>query len=236
MLPDHPEHADTIARVLAIPAKRRATPPLEFLSATETSALRAAPDPNTWTGRRDRALLTLAVQTGLRVSELISLTIGDVQLTTGPHVTCAGKGPRYRATPLTPVTVDVMATYVAERATHPGTALFPGLHGENLSRDALEHRLAKHLSVAAGTCPSLKRKHVTMHTLRHTAAMNLLQAGVDVAVIALWLGQQTTASTDPYLHVDMTIKQNAIDRTRPPDIDPGLYTPTPGILSWLDSL
>jgi integrase/recombinase XerD len=236
VLPDHPEHGDTIARVLAIPAKRRATPPLQFLTNAETNALLAAPDPHTWTGRRDRALLTLAVQTGLRISELIGLTAGDVQLTTAPHVTCTGKGRRHRATPLTPATVAVVTPYLAERATHPGTALFPGPRGEHLSRDALEHRLTKHLATAANSCPSLTGKHATMHTLRHTTAMNLLQAGVDVAVIALWLGHQNTASTDPYLHADMTIKQKAIDRTRSPDIKPGTYTPAPGILSWLDSL
>jgi integrase/recombinase XerD len=236
VLPDHPEHGDTIARVLAIPAKRRSTPPLQFLTAAETNALLAAPDPHTWTGRRDRALLTLAVQTGLRISELTSLTTGDVQCTTAPHVTCTGKGRRYRATPVTPATVAVLTPYLAERATHPGPALFPGPHGEHLSRDALEHRLAKHIATAAANCSSLAGKHVTMHTLRHTAAMNLLQAGVDVAVIALWLGHQNTASTDPYLHADMTIKQTAIDRTRPPDVKPGTYTPTPGILTWLDTL
>ncbi len=235
-LPDHPEHADTLTRVLAIPARRCSTPPLQFLTTAETNALLAAPDPSTWTGRRDRALLTLAVQTGLRITELTSLTTSDVQLTTAPHVTCTGKGRRHRATPLTPTTVAVLAPYLAERATRPGQALFPGLHGEHLSRDALEHRLAKHLAIAAASCPSLTGKHVTMHTLRHTAAMSLLHAGVDVAVIALWLGHQNTASTDPYLHADMTIKQTAIDRTRPPDIKPGTYTPTAGILTWLDSL
>jgi site-specific recombinase XerD len=235
-LPDHPEHADTIARVLAIPTKRQATPPLEYLTSAETNALLAAPDPDTWTGRRDRALLTLTAQTGLRISEVVTLTTGDVQLTTSPHVTCTGKGRRYRATPLTPATLAVLTPYLAERGTHPGEALFPGPRGEHLSRDALEHRLAKHLSVAAAERPTLKHKHVTMHTLRHTAAMNLLQAGVDVAVIALWLGHQNTASTDPYLHANMTIKQAAIDRTRPPEIKPGNYTPTQGILAWLDSL
>lgn len=236
VLPDHPEHADTIARVLAIPAKRRTTTPLQFLDAVETNALLAAPDPHTWTGRRDLALLSLAAQTGLRISEPISLTTGDVQLGAAPHVTCTGKGRRHRATPLTPTTVAVLTPYLAERATHPGQALFPGPRGEHLSRDALEHHLVKHIATATASCPSLNRKHITMHTLRHTAAMNLLQAGVDVAVIALWLGHQNTASTDPYLHADMSIKQTAIDRTRPPDIEPGAYTPTAGILTWLDSL
>ena len=129
-----------------------------------------------------------------------------------------------------------MTTYLAERATRPGTALFCGPQGQPLSRDALEHRLAKHLITATTSCPSLAGKHVTMHTLRHTAAMNLLAAGVDVSVIALWLGHADTHSTDAYLHADMAIKQAAIDRTRPPDVSPGTYKPEPDILAWLTSL
>jgi site-specific recombinase XerD len=235
-LPDHPEHADTITRVLAIPSRRRPTPTVEFLNIGETEALLAAPNTSTWTGRRDQALLALAVQTGLRISELITLTRNDIHTATGSHITCLGKGRRHRATPLTATTLTVMEPYLTERATRPGDALFPRPDGAHLSRDALEHRLAKHLNTAAATCPSLRGKHVTMHTLRHTAAMRLLQAGVDVSVIALWLGHQHTSSTDVYLHADMTIKQAAIDRTRPPHIPAGTYTPPPDILTWLDSL
>jgi len=235
-LPDHPEHANTIARVLAVPARRRPTPTVEFLSSTEADALLAAPNTSTWTGRRDQALLTLAVQTGLRVSELTSLTTRDIHTGTGAHVTCMGKGRRHRATPLTPTTLTVLEPFLTERASRPGDALFPGPHGQHLSRDALERRLAKHRTAAAATCPSLRTKHITMHTLRHTTAMRLLQAGIDVSVIALWLGHQNTASTDCYLHADMTIKQAAIERTRPSDVKPGTYTPAPDILTWLDTL
>jgi integrase/recombinase XerD len=235
-LPDHPEHAHTIGRVLAVPARRRRAPTVEFLISAETDALLAAPDTSTWTGRRDQALLTLAIQTGLRISELASLTTGDVHIGTGAHVTCTGKGRRHRATPLTATTLTVLGPYLTERGTRPGVALFPGPRGQHLSRDALERRLARHLAAAAAASPSLRTKHVTMHTLRHTAAMRLLQAGVDVSVIALWLGHQNTASTDVYLHADMTIKQAAIDRTRPPHVEPGTYTPAPDILTWLDTL
>ena len=129
-----------------------------------------------------------------------------------------------------------MKTYLAERDTRPGTALFCGPHGQPLSRDALEHRLTKHLTTATTSCPSLATKHVTMHTLRHTTAMNLLSAGVDISVIALWLGHADTHSTDAYLHADMAIKQAAIDRTRPPNIQPGTYQPEPDILAWLTTL
>lgn len=235
-LPDHPEHAATITQILAIPPKRATRPVIEFLTSVEVDVLLAAPDRQTWTGRRDRALLVMAVQTGLRISEICALTLGDIHLGVGPHVTCTGKGRRQRTTPLTRTTVDTIMNYLAERATRPGTAVFCGPHGQALSRDALEHRLAKHVETARTECSSLAVKHVTMHTLRHTAAMNLLAAGVDVSVIALWLGHADTHSTDAYLHADMTIKQAAIDRTRPPGVAPGSYHPEPGTLAWLTAL
>lgn len=235
-LPDHPEHAATITQVLAIPPKRTIRRVVEFLTPDEVVALLAAPDQSTRTGRRDHALLVMTVQTGLRISEVCALTIDDVHLGAGPHVTCTGKGRRQRITPLTGATVRVMTAYLTERAARPGTALFCGPHGLPLSRDALEHRLAAHVASAALACPSLTAKHVTMHTLRHTAAMNLLAADVDVAVIALWLGHADTHSTDAYLHADMAIKQAALDRTRPPDVKPGVYRPEPDILTWLAAL
>jgi integrase/recombinase XerD len=235
-LPDHPEHAATITQVLAIPPRRTARPVIEYLTPAEIDALLAAPDQQTWTGRRDHALLTLTVQTGLRISEICSLNCDDIHLGTGPHIGCTGKGRRQRITPLTKATVTTMTNYLTERSTRPGAALFCGPHGQSLSRDALEHRLTKHLVTAANSCPSIASKHVTMHTLRHTAAMNLLAAGVDVSVIALWLGHTDTHSTDAYLHADLAIKQAAIDRTRPPRVQPGTYKPEPDILAWLTSL
>lgn len=233
---DHPEHAATITRVLATPPKRHPAPMLEFLTTTEADTLINAPDRTRWTGRRDHALLVLAIQTGLRVSELCSLTIPDIHLGPAPSITCTGKGRRSRATPLTTTTVAVMSDYLAERSTRPGQALFCGPGGGRLSRDALEHRLVIHLAAAAASCPSIADKHVTLHTLRHTAAMNLLAQGVDISVIALWLGHQRTQSADAYLHADMNIKQAAIDRTRPPNTKPGTYRPRPDILAWLDTL
>jgi len=209
---------------------------LEFLAPEEVEALIAAPDRLRWTGRRDHALLVMAIQTGLRVSELCSLTRADLHLGTGANIRCTGKGRHTRATPLTPTTVEVMTVYQAERATRPGDALFCGPRGQQLSRDALERRLALHVATAVTACPSLADKHLTMHTLRHTAAMNLLAEGVDTSVIALWLGHQRTQSTDAYLHADMAIKQAAIDKTRPPNTEPGIYRPEPDILAWLAGL
>jgi site-specific recombinase XerD len=235
-LPDQPEHAATITQVLAIPPKRATRPIIEFLTGAETDALLAAPDRHTRAGKRDHALLVMAVQTGLRIGEICSLTYDDIYLGTGPHVACTGKGRRQRVTPLTKATVAAMTEYLGERRTQPGVALFSGPHGTPLSRDALEHRLAKHVAAAAITCPTIAAKHVTMHTLRHTAAMNLLAVGVDISVIALWLGHADTHSTDTYLHADIAIKQMAIDRTRPPSVRPGTYRPEPDILAWLTAL
>lgn len=231
------DHAATISRVLSIPPKRHPKPLLEFLTAEEADARIAAPDRTRWTGRRDHALLVLAIQTGgLRVSELCSLTCADIHLRVAGNVTCTGKGRRKRATPLTSMTIAVMTAFIAESQTRPGDALFCGPRGQKLSRDALEHRLHKHVATAATNCPSLADKHVSMHTLRHTAAMNLLAVGVDISVIALWLGHQRTQSTDTYLHADMTLKQAAIDRTRPANTQPGSFRPDPGILAWLSNL
>lgn len=198
-LPNYPEHAETITRVLAIQPRRRPAAQVEYLTDDEATALIAAPDTTTWTGRRDQTLLVVAIQTGLRISELVALTTAEVHSGTGAHLTCTGKGRRHRATPLTTATLAVLIPYLNERTTRAGTALFPGPGGGHLSRDALEHRLAKHLNTAAKDCASLSNKHVTMHTLRHTAAMRLLHAGVDISVIALWLGHQHTTSTDVYL-------------------------------------
>ena len=180
--------------------------------------------------------MALTAQTGLRISEICSLTHDDIHLGAGSHVACTGKGRRQRITPLTRATISTMTTYLSERITRPGAALFCGPHGQHLSRDALEHRLATHVATATVTCPSLAAKHLTMHTLRHTAAMNLLAAGVDVSIIALWLGHADTHSADAYLHADMAIKQAAMDRTRPPTVEPGTYQPEPDILAWLTSL
>jgi site-specific recombinase XerD len=183
-----PEHAGLISRVLAIPGKRHDHPTVCFLTREEISALLAAPDTATWAGRRDHALLLTGVQAGLRVSELTGLTVSDAVPGTGPHVTCHGKGRKERATPLTPATAAVLRDWLAERGGTGTDPLFPTRRGTRLSRDAVERLLAKHAAAAARTCPSIAAKHITPHVLRHSAAMALLHAGVDITVIALWLG------------------------------------------------
>ena len=235
-LPDHPEHADTIRRVLAIPPAKTTRPLTSYLDQDETAALLAAPNTTTWTGRRDQTMLALAINTGLRVSELAGLTTADVHLHAGPHIECQGKGRKHRATPISAAMRDQLRAYLEERTLRPGDALFPGPHGQALSRDAIEQRLATHVHAATSACPSLVDKHVTAHTLRHTTAMNLLHAGVDLAVIALWFGHEQTSTTDRYLHADAEIKKDALAKTRPPHVTPGTYSPTADILAWLDSI
>jgi integrase/recombinase XerD len=232
----HPEHAGQIARVLAIPPKRFDKALVTWLTEDELDALLAAPDKTTQAGRRDHAMILLAAQTGLRISELTGLTRSDVHLGAGPHVCCHGKGRKQRITPLTKTTVTVLRAWLAEHHTQPGQPLFPNRTGGQLSRDAIEHRLAKHLTTATGNCPSLKTKNITAHTLRHTAAMRLLHAGVDTSVIALWLGHEQTDTTQIYLHADLTLKEKALARTTPPHTKPGRYKPPDQLLAFLEAL
>ena len=232
----HPEHADTISRVLAIPVKRYDRTMLTWLTETEIDALLAAPARSTWTGRRDHALLVLAVQTGLRISELISLTCADTHLGGGAHVRCVGKGRKQRATPLTKHTVAVLRTWLDEQPGTPTAPLFPTRTGNALSRDAVEHRLTGYLAIASSNCSSLQGRHITMHTLRHTAAMRLLQSGTDIAVIALWLGHEQLATVQIYLHADMEQKERALARLTPPGTRSGRYKPPDPLLAFLRQL
>lgn len=232
----HPEHLDTISRVLAIPAKRKPRPEISYLGEKEVTALLAAPDQTTTAGRRDHALLQLAVTTGCRVSELTGLQVGDVHLGTGAHVFCRGKGRKNRATPLDQETVAVLSVLITQRPASDGF-LFPTRTGTRMSSDAVAARLALHISTAAETCPSLNAKTVTPHVLRHTAAMRLLTAGVDVTVIALWLGHESIKTTDIYLHADMTMKEAALARTTPTGTQPGRYLPPDDkLMTFLKSL
>jgi len=232
----HPEHAASIQRVLAIPHKRTARNLVTYLTEPEVDALLGACDQTSWTGRRDHAMFALTIQAGLRISELAALTCADITLGTGANVHTIGKGRKERRTPLVPATRNVLKAWLTERAGTPTDPLFPTTTGKHLSRDAIERRLARHLATAAETCPSIKTKHITMHTLRHTAAMRLLLAGNDVTVIALWLGHEQISTTNIYLHADMTHKRQAIDRTKPLDAKPGRYRPPDTLLKFLQDL
>lgn len=232
----HPEHAATIERVLAIPPKRFERRLVTYLTEAEIDAILAAPDRMTWTGRRDTALFDLAVQTGLRASELIGLSCADVHLGVGAHVSCNGKGRKQRITPLTSGTVAVLRVWLAERAGLSADPLFPTRTGRALSRDALERRLTKYTADAKVACLSLARKRVTMHVLRHSAAMRLLRAGIDTSVIALWLGHEQIETTQIYLHADLQIKERALERTAPITAKPGRFRPSDKLLAFLEAL
>jgi site-specific recombinase XerD len=232
----HLEAAAVIQRVAAIPPKRFDRKLVTYLTEPEAAALLAAPDAATRTGRRDRALLTLAIQAGLRVSELTSLTRADAFLGTGAHVTCTGKGRKQRITPLTTATAKVLAAWLGEHPGNPGDPLFPSRSGAPMSRDAVERRLAKHAAAAASAQPSLKGKKISPHVMRHTAAMRLLAAGVDTTVIALWLGHESVATTQIYIHADLAIKEKALARTAPLDVQPGRYQPPDALVAFLESL
>lgn len=232
----HPEHAATIARVLAILPKRFERALVAFLTEAEVDALLAAPDRSSWVGRRDHALLMLGAQTGLRISELIGLKRGDVHLGTGAHVACHGKGRKDRVTPLTAPTVAVLRAWLVECDPGSTSPVFPTRTGTALSRDAIEHRIAVHAASAAARCPTLVAKRVTAHVLRHTAAMRLLEAGVHPTVIALWLGHERVDTTAMYLHAHLGIKEAALARARMPDGKPRRYRPPDALMGFLQSL
>jgi integrase/recombinase XerD len=233
---EHPEHAATIARVMAIPTKRHERNTVSYLDLNEIKALLAAPDRNTWLGRRDHALLLLMIQTGVRVSELVGLRVRDVHLGTAPHIRVTGKGRKKRAMTLTAETVAILRAWLTERQGQPDEALFPTRQGRPLSRYTVGVAVSKHAATAATNCPSLTVKRVTPHTLRHTNAMLLRAKGVDIATIALWLGHESTQTTHIYEHADPKLKEQAIARTAPLGAKPARYRPSDALLAFLDSL
>lgn len=233
----HPEHADLIRRVLAIPDKRFDTTIVSYLTPHELDAVIASPDQTTWTGQRDHALIVLAAQTGLRVAELIGLRVQHIALDAGAHVRCLGKGRKERCTPLNSDTVAVLRAWMQILHGQPDDPLFPS-RGTNrpLTRSAIWRLVVKHAATAAVTTPSLAAKHTTPHTLRHACAMNLLASGVDLSTIALWLGHESLQSTNIYLHADMTLKERALDRTTPAGARTGRYRPDDQLLAFLKAL
>jgi len=223
-------------RVLAIPSKRHERAPVAFLTEEESAALAAAPTLDTWIGRRDRALLLLAVQTGLRNSELTSLRRQDVELGAGAHVRCFGKGRKMRCTPLRPDVAAVLKEWLSRQQGKPEDLVFPSSNGGRMSADALQRLVAKHVATACRTQPSLNGKTVTPHTLRHGAAMALLQRGVDLSVIALWLGHESSETTQIYLHADMRLKEKALAHATPSKAVPDRFRPPDSLLAFLESL
>jgi integrase/recombinase XerD len=233
---EHPEHAHTIARVMAIPTKRHERNTVSYLDLDEVRALLAAPDQATWLGRRDHALLALMIQTGVRVSELTGLRVSDAYLGTGAHIQILGKGRKRRSTTLTRETTQVLRQWMHERHGEPDDPLFCTRPGRPLSRYTIGALISKHTATATSSRPSLTTKRVTPHTLRHTNAMLLRANGVDIATIALWLGHESTQTTHIYEHADPKLKEQAIARTAPLGVKPGRYRPTDTLLAFLEGL
>lgn len=231
-----PEHSAVAQRVLAMPSKRYARGPVAYLTGDEVDALLAAPDLTSWTGRRDRALLMLAVQTGLRAAELTALRCDDLVLGTGAHVRCHGKGRKTRCTPLGKDTASALRGWLHERRGQPSEAVFPSTRGTALSHDALQYLLDKHVAVARRQCPTLARKRVTPHVLRHTLAMDLLHHGAGQSVIALWLGHESPETTSIYLHADMKLKEQALAMTTPKKVSMPRFRPGDRLMEFLKAL
>jgi site-specific recombinase XerD len=234
---NEPIHSALAQRVLAIPTKRFDRRPIEFLTRPQTDALLAAPDQTSWGGRRDYTLLLTAVQTGLRVSELVGLRCEDIILGTGAHVRCKGKGRKERSTPLRKEAVAALRTWLRERACCPTEPLFPNAQGGQLTRDGVEYLLGKHAAKARQKCPTLRKKRITAHVLRHSLAMELQGRGVDPSVIALWLGHESVETTGIYLHADMAIKERALAKTAPTKAHlSGRYKPADRLMAFLKAL
>lgn len=223
-------------RILAMPSKRYVRRTVDFLDRTEMNALLAAPDRSTWIGRRDHAILIIALQTGLRASELINLRRCDIVTGAGAHIRCEGKGRKQRSTPLRQETVKVMEVWLKERAGDDRDPLFATVKGTKLSRDALEAIVRRHVLSGSRLCPSLVGKRVSPHILRHSTAMELLHHGVDQTVIALWLGHESVETTQVYLHADMRLKEAALARIKAPESKSGRYRPDDSLLAFLESI
>lgn len=231
-----PARAAQIQRVLAIPNKRYTPTQISFLTRAEIDALLAVPTRNTWSGRRDHALLLLTVQTGGRLSEITGLKRSDVMLGAGAHIRIIGKGRKERCTPLTRQTIAVLKSWLREPAKRNSEILFPNARGGRLSADGMQYILATHMAVARDACPTLKHKHVTPHSLRHSAAMELLQADVDTSVIALWLGHESPETTKIYLKADLAMKEKILTKMTPHEGRPGSYRPPDQLLAFLNGL
>ena len=232
----HPEHLATLGRVLAIPTKRYEQNTVSYLDLDEIKALLSAPDRGSWFGRRDHALMLLAILTGVRVTELVTLTVGNVSLATGAHIKVTGKGRKRRTIILTPEAVAVLRGWLKERRGQPEDPVFPTRRGTPLSRDAVERLVTKHANAAATYCPSLASKRVTPHTLRHTNAMLLRAGNIDIATIALWLGHESTKTTRIYEHADPKLKEQAVARITPLGVKPGRYRPSDALIAFLQDL
>lgn len=214
----YPERSSMIQRILAIPHKKHYYPVVQFLTSDEINALLDVPDRTTWLGRRDYALILLAIRTGLRVSELINLRWGDITLGSSSHVRCVGKGRKERVTPITKKTALIIKSWFNENKPNNENLVFTNARKGKLSRDGFRYILKKHIKRASNNCVTLKRKSISPHSLRHTTTMQLLNAGVDSMVIAIWLGHESIDSTKAYIAADLKMKEKALSKNKDPKL------------------
>ncbi len=232
---ERPDLSGSIQRILSIPCKRYTRRNICFLQPDEVSALQSGPDLSQWVGRRDQAILILAIQTGLRVSEITSLKVEDVILSNGPYVKCQGKGRKERCTPLTKNTTRILRSWLKERPVD-SEYFFTTSLGKKLSSDAIQARVKIYAQKAAQKCPSIAKKRITPHVLRHTAAMQLLQSGVDRSIISLWLGHESYETTQMYLSADLKIKEKIIEKVKYVNGRNTRFKPTNDIFLFLKTL
>lgn len=228
-----PESISLVQQVLCIPSKKHSKQLVQHLNHNEVNAILNAIDQNTWLGRRDYVLLVTAIQTGLRVSELTSLTKGSIKLGACAYIKCVGKGRKERNTPLTSQTEGILKKWLKEVDDE---ILFPSIHGEKLSSDSVQYLVKKYVTIAEKSCASLRNKNISPHVLRHTTAMNLLNSGVDRSVIALWLGHEKLETTQAYLDADLELKKQTLAKTAPLNTQLKRFKATDSLLSFLENL
>jgi integrase/recombinase XerD len=226
-----------IEQVLAIPIKRFDRPMIGFLTRAEMQAILDAPDRGSWAGQRDRAFFSVLYNTGARVSEAIDLRVGDAILDASPAAHLHGKGRKERSVPLWRPTAALLRNWKKQLGkSRDGDFLFPNRSGGKLTRSNVTQRLALAVTTAANSCPQLTHRSISPHTIRHSTAMHLLQSGVDVTVIALWLGHESPATTHLYLEADLSMKERALGRLQPPGTKITRYRPPDQLLQFLQSL
>jgi site-specific recombinase XerD len=230
-----PTSLPSIRRVLAIPVKRFDRPVLGFLSREEVTAILDAPDRTTWSGRRDHAFLTTLYNTGARVSEILGAVASDID-SARRCVELRGKGRKARVVPLWPSTSRLLGTWIREASIGAESPVFPNSHGTRMSRSGAENRLACAVAAASTVCPTLKKRSISPHTFRHTTAMHLLQAGVDITVIALSLGHESPSTTHVYIEADLAMKKKVLDKLAAPAVKKNRFRPTDAVLAFLDGL
>src|SRR5580704_5277581 len=231
-----PASLPSIQRVLAIPMKRFDRRVLGFLSRDEITAIIAAPDCTTWAGRRDHAMLATFYNTGARVSEIADACVSDLSIDRRRCLRVHGKGRKERVVPLWPSTCRILLSWLRETKANSDAPIFPARGGGRISRSGIEDRLASAVATAISSHPSLRARRISPHTLRHTTAMHLLQSGVDVTVIALWLGHESPATTHMYIGADIAMKKRALDRLVEPRARTKRLAPSDALLAFLDGL